>query len=546
MTERAPFAERITQLCRARFPFIYVRTWEEERLIRELMAVADGLTPRRLVYTWSIVDGLARVGERPQAGTEESLRALDAVERAQEPGIYVFKDLHVLLRDRTRDERTIRKMRDLVASLMRNPARNVVIVAPNLHLPAELEKDVTILDFELPTVAEIKAVLDRLIARNREHGRIEITLDAEGERRLVDAARGLTLGEVEHAFAAAMVEDDRLDASDVVRIHDLKRQAIARTEILEFVSTGEDFDDVGGLENLKRWLAKRDGAWLEPARRYGLPFPKGLLITGVPGCGKSLTARCMSSAWGLPLLRLDVGRVFSSLLGDSEGRMRSALHTAEAIAPSVLWIDEIEKAFGSAGSPSLDGGTSNRVFGSFLTWMQEKDAPVFVVATANNIDRLPAEFLRKGRFDEIFFVDLPTAHERERIFDIHLRSRLTGKPDVQGDFESSSEVLAHLTAQTEGFSGAEIEQIVITSLFDAFAEQRSLTRDDLLRAIANTVPLSTTQAEQVRAIREWANQRAVSATGAIDREPVASGVAAGGDLSDDGDAYGRGGRTIDF
>jgi ATP-dependent 26S proteasome regulatory subunit len=543
MTERFSFVQHVTQLCRARFPFIYVRTWEEERVISELMGVADRLAPRRLVFTWSIVDGLARVGERPQSGTEDPLRALEAIERAKEPSIYVLKDFHVLLRARTReDERTVRKMRDLIGPLMGNPARTVVIVAPNLHLPPELEKDVTILDFELPTAEEIEDVLDRLIARNREGGKIQIELDADGKGRLVDAARGLTLSEVEHAFAAAMVQDDRLDVNDVKRIHDVKRQAIARTEILEYVASGEDFDDIGGLENLKIWLAKRDGAWLEPARHYGLPFPKGLLITGVPGCGKSLTARCMSSVWGLPLLRLDVGRVFSSLLGDSEARMRSALHTAEAIAPSVLWIDEIEKAFGSAGAPSLDGGTSNRVFGSFLTWMQEKDAPVFVVATANNIDRLPPEFLRKGRFDEIFFVDLPTAHERARIFEIHLRSRLTDKPDVQGDFDPTPDVLAHLTSLTDGFSGAEIEQIIITALFDSFAERRNIMLDDLLRAIGNTVPLSTTQAEQVRAIREWANQRAVSATGAIDREPVAPAV---GDGSP-GETYGRGGRAIDF
>jgi len=539
--ERVSFAERLTQLCRARFPFVYVRTWEEDRLIAELLSVAGRLDPQRVLHTWSIVDGLARVGAGPQSGTEDPLRALDAIERATEPGIYVLKDFHVLLRDRTRDERTIRKMRDLVAPLMRNPARTVVIVAPRLELPTELEKDVTILDFELPTAEEIHEVLARLIERNRERGRIEIMLDVDEERQLVDAARGLTLGEVEHAFAAAMVDDDRLDAKDVKRIHEIKRQAIARTEILEFVSGAEDFEDVGGLENLKRWLEKRKDVWLQPARDYGLPFPKGLLITGVPGCGKSLTARCMSSVWGLPLLRLDVGRIFSSLLGDSEGRMRSALHTAEAIAPSILWIDEIEKAFGSAGG--LDGGTSNRVFGSFLTWMQEKDAPVFVIATANNIDRLPPEFLRKGRFDEIFFVDLPTAHERERIFEIHLKSRLEGKPAVQGDFEITPRVLESLAARAEDFSGAEIQEAVISALFDSFADhQRSITLDDLERAIDNTVPLSITQKEQVLAIRSWADQRAVSATGAVDRERVHAGVG----VRVDGNEPGRGGRNIDF
>jgi SpoVK/Ycf46/Vps4 family AAA+-type ATPase len=295
-----------------------------------------------------------------------------------------------------------------------------------------------------------------------------------------------------------------------------KRQIIRRTEILEFIAPAEGFEDVGGLENLKTWLRKRGDAWRDEARRYCLPFPKGLLIVGVPGCGKSLTAKCTSRAWDLPLLRLDIGRVFSSLLGDSEAHMRSALRTAEAIAPSILWIDEIEKGFGGASGPSLDSGTSLRVFGSFLTWMQEREYPVFVIATANSIERLPPEFMRKGRFDEIFFVDLPTFAERRQIVELHLRKRLL-HPEVIGDLRLTDGLLDDLTARCTQYTGAEIEQVVITALFEAFAERRSLTAADLEYAIDATVPLARTQAEDVETLQAWAHQRrAVPATARLD------------------------------
>ena len=269
-------------------------------------------------------------------------------------------------------------------------------------------------------------------------------------------------------------------------------------------------NDVGGLENLKKWLIKRNNSWLGKAQKdYNLPAPKGVLITGVPGCGKSLTAKAMSALWQLPLLRLDVGKIFSGLVGSSEENMRKAIQTAEAVAPSILWIDEIEKGFGGNGG-ERDGGTATRVFGTFLTWMSEKTKPVFVIATANNINALPSEMLRKGRFDEIFFVDLPTKAERKVIFKLHLEKRLKGS--ISKDFAVTDTLLNKLAEITEGFVGAEIEQVVISALFEAFSENRTLKEEDLYKVIKNTVPLSTTQSEQILAIREWANERAVAAT----------------------------------
>jgi len=540
------FRDTAAALFKARFPFLAVRTWEEDRAVEELAGIARDepliRTPRK-VYTWSLTSGMVDLNGGSKVEAKTPLKALEIVEKVDDPSLFILKDLHVFFGQHRPPEanQIIRKIRDLVPVLKRSPQpKNVVLVSPTAALPHELEKDVTILDFDLPGEEEIQSALREMIDVNRASGRIVIDLQPEDEKRLTTAALGLTLQEAENAFARAMVEDGRLDASDVDVILEEKRQVIKKTQILEFVPSDVGFDEVGGLQNLKRWLAKRNNSWLGEAQKYRLPPPKGILITGVPGCGKSLTAKCTAALWQLPLLRLDVGRIFSGLVGSSEENMRSALTTAEAISPSILWIDEIEKGFAGIGGGG-DGGTSTRVFGTFLTWMQEKARPVFVIATANSIEGLPPEFLRKGRFDEIFFVDLPTHAERLPILRVHLEKRLRDS-EVVGDFRATGEVLARLAGLSEGYSGAEIEQAILAGLFDAFDEQRSIREEDFARALTNMVPLSVTQAEQIRATREWANVRAVAATAQGDREAYVEAVAGGdGDVTES-----RGGRAVDF
>lgn len=435
------------------------------------------------------------------------------IDSYNKPAILVLKDVHPLLgiQGRNADYEFIRKIRDVAGSLKNAEcSKNVVILAPTLVLPNDLQKDITVVEFDLPTLDELKSLLDEMLDMNEGSG-ILIDLDEKGKELLCKTAQGLTLQEAENAFARAMVTKGQLTVKELDIILEEKCQVIKKTGILEFINTTVNIDDVGGLENMKKWLSKRNNSWLGTAQKdYNLPAPKGVLITGVAGCGKSMTAKAMSAMWQLPLLRLDVGKIFSGLVGSSEENMRKAIQTAEAVAPSILWIDEIEKGFGGSSGGEMDGGTTSRVFGTFLTWMNEKTKPVFVIATANNISRLPAEMLRKGRFDEIFFVDLPTVNERKIIFKLHLEKRL--KNSKSKDFAIIDDLLNRLSQSTEGFGGSEIEQVVVSALFEAFSENRTLKEEDLFKVIKNTVPLSTTQSEQILAIREWANERAVAAT----------------------------------
>lgn len=546
------FITHISNLMRARFSFIYISTWEEERAISLIKAASTNeslIKTQRKVFTWSVTNGMAEIGQKGKEETKAPLKSLEFIESFDQPAVFILKDFHSYFGagGRAPDQQVIRKIRDLIPSLKQSPCpKNVIIVSPVLQLPIELQKQITIVDFDLPSFDEIKIILDEMIQTNQVNQRITFDLLSEDEERLAKAALGLTLEEAENAFARAMVEDGRLDKRDVDIILEEKRQIIKKSEILEFVKSDLKIEDVGGLENLKRWLQKRNNSWLDSAAQYGLPAPKGVLITGVPGCGKSLIAKAVSAMWQLPLLRLDLGKIFSGLVGSSEENMRKAIKTAEAISPSVLWIDEIEKGFSGIAS-SGDSGTSSRIFGTFLTWMQEKTKPVFVIATANNIHALPAELMRKGRFDEIFFVDLPTKNERKEIFRLHISRRLKD-PKVIGDFKLTDEILELLADSTEGYVGAEVEQAVITALFEAFSENRSISLDDFHKAFATTVPLSITQAEQIHAIREWANVRAVAATPQVDRIEYRNEVSGpdGQEPKIDDIRSTRGGRTVDF
>ncbi|QJD86421.1 AAA family ATPase [Cohnella herbarum] len=547
------FKTHLSNLLRARFPFLYISTWEEERALSVIRSVATQeslIKTTRKVFTWSLTNGMAEEGHKGSEESKHPVKCLEFIEAYDQPAIFILKDFHFCFGcgGRVADPQAIRKVRDLVPALkMSASPKNVILLSPTLILPLELQKEITIVDFELPSLLEIKGLLKELIDANKSSGRITIDLNPEEEDRLAKAALGLTLNEAENAFARAMVEDGRLDKRDVEVILEEKRQIIKKSEILEFIKTDLRIEDVGGLENLKRWLLKRNKSWLDSASQYNLPAPKGVLITGVPGCGKSLIAKAVSAMWQLPLLRLDIGKIFSGIIGSSEENVRKAIQTAEAISPCILWIDEIEKGFVGMTSGG-DSGTSSRIFGTFLTWMQEKTKSVFVIATANNIHSLPPELMRKGRFDEIFFVDLPTKKERRDIFRLHISKRLTN-PKVIGEFQLSKSTLDSLVDATEGFVGAELEQIVISALFEAFSEDRSIRLEDLEKAIRTTVPLSVTQAEQIHSIREWANVRAVAATPREDRveykqEPPA---APGSPEAEDGDIrYARGGRAVDF
>ena len=413
-------------------------------------------------------------------------------------GIYIFKDLHPYL-----DSPPVtRSIRDAIASF-KSTNKIIILMSPYLQIPLELENDIVVLDFPLPQAKEIDQVLEKATKKSRSK-----RLSPEVKEKLRRAAMGLTIDEAEKVYRKAIVKAGKLTEDEVGIVLSEKKQLIRRNGILDYIEEDETIKAVGGLDELKRWLTQRTQAFTEKARAYGLPQPKGMLILGVPGCGKSLIAKTTSKLWGLPVLRLDMGRVYDgSTVGKSEANLRSALKTAESISPAILFIDELDKAFaGSAGSADSDGGTSSRIFGSFLTWMQEKDSPVFVMATANRLDRLPGEFLRKGRFDEIFFVDLPSSKEREAIFNIHLKKR---RDDI------SRFDIHELANISEGFSGAEIEQAIIAAMYEAFAQDREFTQLEIIAAIKSTLPLSRTMTEQVTALRDWARQRARSASASI-------------------------------
>lgn len=552
----AKFDKELCDLLRARFPYIHISTYEEERLTNELTRIVSTqelIHTIRKVYIWKSSEGFRDQNGLIIEDTFEKMAALNYVKNYEEAAIFIFLDFHVFCEKCNGgvDYNIIRSLKDLMPNLKQSmQPKNVIFVSPTFNVPDDLKKDVSVMDFELPTQEEIEAVLDEIIDAN-SGGNLVINLNEKEKESLVKAAVGLTLQEAENAFARAMVDDGALNGDDVDLVLKEKSQVIRKNDLLEYIDSDVNIDDVGGLENLKNWLKKRDKSWLSSAKKYGLPSPKGVLLTGVPGCGKSLVAKSISSMWHLPLLRFDVSKVFNMYVGNSESNMREAIKTAEAISPCILWIDEIEKGFSGLGNGG-DSGTSSRIFGTFLSWMQEKTKPVFVVATANNISGLPSEMMRKGRFDEIFFIDLPTVNERKQIFKVHLNSRLKD-PSVAGDFIIDDNSLSHLAGLTEGFGGAEIEQIVIMGLFDAFAEDRSIRMQDFENSIRNTVPLSVTQAEQIRSIREWADIRAVAATAQVDRveyenvkkqpkPPEDSDN--GSDSSDINDS--RGGRTLDF
>jgi SpoVK/Ycf46/Vps4 family AAA+-type ATPase len=492
--------EELSILIQAQYPLIYLVTAEEDRAEKEIAAIAQMRQQPRKLYVWTLTHGMVEYGQvrTTQHNTISPEAAIEWTTRQKDPAIFVFKDLHPF-----KDSAAVtRWLRDAIASFQ-GTQKVIILMSPIQQVPIELEKEVVVLDFALPDLSALDKVLTQQLDHNRQN-----RLTAPGREKLLKASLGLTKDEAEKVYRKAYVKRGKITEDEVDIVLSEKKQLIRRNGILEFIEEDETIDSVGGLDELKGWLVQRSGAFTERARAYGLPQPKGMLILGVPGCGKSLIAKTTSRLWGLPLLRLDMGRVYDgSMVGRSEANLRGALKTAESISPAILFIDELDKAFaGTTGSADSDGGTSSRIFGSFLTWMQEKTSPIFVMATANRVEKLPGEFLRKGRFDEIFFVDLPTQSEREAVFKIHLSKR---KRDLER-FD-----LLQLSKVADGFSGAEIEQALIAAMYDAFAQDREFTQLDIIAAIKATLPLSRTMTEQVTALRDWARQRARPAAASV-------------------------------
>ena len=479
------FGDEFSLILRACYPLLYIPTTEEERLEKVITQLSANLSNRN-VYFWDFVEGYGDNPNNQGFGKRNPLQALEFIEKLppQVGGIFVLRDFQRFLEDIS----ISRKLRNLARTLKSQP-KNIVVVAPLVNIPEELTEVFTVLDFPLPDREEIKQEISRLLAATGQS--LEEKLLAE----LVRSAQGLSMERIRRVLTRAIASHGKLETADVELILEEKRQSIRQTQILDFYPATEQISDIGGLDNLKDWLQRRGGAFSEQARAYGLPNPRGLMLVGIQGTGKSLTAKAIAHNWHLPLLRLDVGRLFAGLVGESESRTRQMISLAEALAPCILWIDEIDKAFAGANSKG-DGGTTSRVFGTFITWLAEKKSPVFVVATANNIQSLPPEILRKGRFDEIFFVGLPTESERKAIFEVHL-SKL--RPHNLSNYD-----LNRLAYETPAFSGAEIEQTLVEAMHIGFSQNRDFTNEDILEAASQIVPLAKTAQEQIQFLQNWA------------------------------------------
>ena len=488
--------KRLDLMIRARYSLLYIVGAEEEPVEAVIAQVALQVTPARRVLFWDIVRGWEDNG----SGKGSVMAALDRIGKTavEEYTIFVLRDLHPVLKSPYTDKNApvVRELRNLTRELKRSK-KTIILTSHALELPEELREDITVIDFPLPNVQEIDSLISHVV-ENPE----QLQVSGLAREQLVKACQGLSRARIGRVLAKALAAKQQINESDIDGVLEEKQQAIRQTGILEFFNSRESLKSVGGLENLKQWVKMRQDAFTDEARRYGIPNPKGVLLVGIQGTGKSLSAKTIACEWRLPLLRLDTGRLFGGVVGESESRVRQMIQLAEAIAPCVLWIDEIDKAFGNIISGGDgDSGTSRRVFGSLITWMQEKTSPVFIVATANNVRILPAELLRKGRFDEIFFLNLPSESERQDIFKVHLQ-RL--RPNRLREFD-----LEILAKRAENFSGAEIEQVVIDGLYRAFGtfvngQRRDLMTEDVLRSIEDTVPLAAIARSQIEDLKRWA------------------------------------------
>ena len=483
--------QQITHYIRAGYSGLYLVSHEEQRVEAELAAIAKEI--KHKLYAWSITDGLVETTKGTVIDCHDAVDTLEAIAGLPDNSIVLLRDYHLFF-----DDPNPLMLRALKQELQaaRTKSKTIIVLGCRLKLPPELEREFAVIEFALPGESVLAVTLDGIaksagLATPKEAGR----------ESLLNAAKGMTTLEAENAYALSVVQTGGLDPAVVAKA---KAQAIQKNGLLEIIETDQSLENIGGLDCLKQWLVARRDGFSKRAIDYGLPAPKGLLILGIPGTGKSLTAKATAKVFGMPLLKLDAGRIFAGLVGQSEANLRSVIQTAEAIAPAVLWIDEIEKGFaGSKSSGSTDGGTSSRVFGSFISWMQEKKAPVFIVATANDVSQLPPEMLRKGRFDELFFVDLPNQAEREAIWTIQI-SKYDRNPK---EFD-----LVQLARMTEGLTGSEIETVFVEALFDGFGLGKEPGDLTIAGVLSGFVPLSKLMAEPIEALRKWAKGRAKNAT----------------------------------
>ena len=510
------FVNELQNYLKARYPLILIKSTEEDRLTMDLKTVAQDL--KHDIITWSIASGLKSDDKQFDVGTVELKKAIDTCEniaKTDRPTIFVFYDIMPIISSAQTGAIYQRRLKEFALNIRTNGYRcNCILVSPKSEIDGSINSDITILDYPLPTRQEVNEQIIKFINQYKDINGVSIDTCESTISALTNAALGLTYAEIENCLARALVEDHHLDKDDIKSIVNEKKQIIRKSGILEYIENKLSLSDVGGLNVLKRWLDLRGKTFSDEAKSFGLNPPKGVLLVGIPGCGKSLTAKCIASAWNMPLLKLDMGKIFGKYVGDSEANIRQALKTAEAIAPCVLWIDEIEKGMSGGGS---DGGTSSRVFGNILTWMQDKTSPVFTFATANNIRNLPPELLRKGRFDEIFFVDLPDFEERKKILEIHI-SKL-GRDIKNFDLNKLAKMSGEDSfGSSIRLAGAEIEAWVKDSLMEAYARKTNgdsnadLSMEDFETVISRTVPMAKMRLEDFKNLRDWANENAISAS----------------------------------
>jgi ATP-dependent 26S proteasome regulatory subunit len=531
----AEVLERLKILINSSTPIVVMETVEEVRAVAFVRSACAELGLP--TFEWTIADGLVRSGSNAAVGlpgaaaslplaqsgpslaardaalnrdsepnapaiynTREPVQALATLESMTLDGVFILKDFHRHMEDAV----IVRRLRDVGQKFSAN-RRTVVITAPAITIPPELTSLVEYLEIPLPNQQRLHQIIEETFARMSQSYTLKRKLDAVGLDAMAGNLLGLTEEEAERAVSQALVARYALSPEAVTDVLEAKKELLRHSGMLQFVDVSETMASIGGLENLKRWLAQRRGAWDEAARAFGLEPPRGMVVLGVQGCGKSMCARAVAGEWKLPLVKFDSSAVFDKYIGETEKRIQKVFQVAESLSPCVLWIDELEKVFAGSGpdSASVDAGVSSRILAAFLSWMQDRKAPVFVAATCNNVTALPPELIRKGRFDELFFVDLPNQAERKAILAIQLARRKHNPAEFD---------LEQIARAADGYSGAEIDAALQSAMYRSFADKQSLTTQSLLQALAVTVPLSTTRAEEIEALREWARSRAVPAS----------------------------------